>query len=69
MPGNNSEREPPESISNSEVKPFSANDSVGNLMPKSDIARLQIKTLVGNYRNSSFVFDYLRGFFVSSISR
>ena len=29
MPGENSEREPPDSISNSEVKTFSADDSVG----------------------------------------
>ena len=29
MPGGNSECEPPDPISNSEVKPFSADDSVG----------------------------------------
>ena len=30
MPGEYSEREPPDSISNSEVKTFSADDSVGS---------------------------------------
>ena len=29
LPGGNSKCEPPDSISNSEVKPFSADDSVG----------------------------------------
>ena len=29
LSGDNSEREPPDSISNSEVKPFSADDSAG----------------------------------------
>ena len=29
LPGGNSEREPPDPISNSEVKPLSADDSVG----------------------------------------
>ena len=30
LPGGNSEREPPDPISNSEVKPLSADDSVGS---------------------------------------
>jgi len=32
LPGDHSEWEPPESISNSEVKPLSADDSVGDPM-------------------------------------
>ena len=32
LPGGNSEREPPDTIPTSEVKPFSANDSVGSPM-------------------------------------
>ena len=34
LPGGHSEREPPDPISNSEVKPFSADDSVGFLHAK-----------------------------------
>lgn len=30
LPGDNSEREPPDPISNSEVKPLSADDSLGS---------------------------------------
>ena len=40
LSGDHSEWVPPDPIPNSEVKPFSAYDSVGLSMPKSDIARL-----------------------------
>ena len=40
LPGDFSKWVPPDPISNSEVKPFSANDSVDSSMPKSVIARL-----------------------------
>ena len=43
MLGDNSECDPPESISNSEVKPLSANDSVGFPHVKVDIARRHIR--------------------------
>ena len=39
LPGDKSKWVPPDPIPNSEVKPFSANDSVGLSMPKSVIAR------------------------------
>ena len=44
FPGDNSDLEPPDPFSNSVVKPFSANDSVGLSMPKSVIARRLFKT-------------------------
>jgi hypothetical protein len=34
LPGGHGEREPPDTIPNSEVKPFSADDSVGDPMRK-----------------------------------
>ena len=54
LPGDKSKWVPPDPISNSEVKPFSAYDSVGLSMPKSVIARRKYQNPAVRIRSGVF---------------